>query len=212
MFACPQTPEEAEQDARAVAERVHAGGEHVWPKGSILARAYLPLVGDAGSRKEKQAIKEANLICDARREERATPKKATPDTHIPTHPRATHKRSREPSTTTPDDPQTPKTKIRRRCGETVTPVKDYFGGYICKRQKIGKLEARKCIEKMQRLRELHKGKSEYQQQRAVSGRMITGIEMNGTVRGAVEEIHLCTNPRGNDAVFGESMQAFLQLQ
>ena len=193
MFACPQTPEEAEQDARAVAERVHAGGEHVRPKASILARAYsvtpsLPLVGDAGSRREKQAIEEASLICDARREEWATPKKATPDTHIPTHPRATHKRSREPSTTTPDDPQTPKTKIRRRCGETVTPVKDYFGGYICKRQKIGKLEARmkdyfsgyickrqtigkqearKCIEKMLRLRELHKGRSEYQQQRAV---------------------------------------------
>ena len=48
--------------------------------------------------------------------------------------------------------------------------------------------------------------------RAASGRMIPGIEMNGTVRGAVEEIHLCINLRGNDALFAESMQSSLQLQ
>ena len=31
--------------------------------------------------------------------------------------------------------------------------------------------------------------------------MIHGIQMNDTVRGAVQEKHLCPDPRGNDAVF-----------
>ena len=61
---------------------------------------------------------------------------------------------------------------------------------------------------MQKLRELHKGKSEFQQQRAVSGRMITDIEMNGTVRGAVEEFHLCTNLHKYDALFAECIRSF----
>ena len=74
MFTCSQTPEEAEQNAHAVAERVHAGGGHVRPEAWILDLAYsvkpsLPLVGGAGSRSEKQAIEEASLICDARHEE-----------------------------------------------------------------------------------------------------------------------------------------------
>ena len=61
----------------------------------------------------------------------------------------------------------------------------YFCGDICKQQKIGKLEARRCIEKLLRLRELHKERSEYQQHRAVSGRLITDIEMNATIHGAI---------------------------
>ena len=97
---------------------------------------------------------------------------------------------------------------RQKIGKLEARMKDYFSGYICKRQKIGKQEARKCIEKMLRLRELHKGRSEYQQQRAVSGRMITDIEMNGTIRGAVEEFHLCINLRGNDALFAECIRSF----
>ena len=71
MFTCSQTPEEAEQNAHVVAERVHAGGGHVRLEPCILALAYsvrplLPLVGGAGSRSEKQAIEEASVICDAR--------------------------------------------------------------------------------------------------------------------------------------------------
>ena len=62
----------------------------------------------------------------------------------------------------------------------------YFGGYIGKRQKIGRLETKKCVDKMLALRSRVEGKTPQQQQRAVSGRMITDIEMNGTVRGAVE--------------------------
>ena len=61
---------------------------------------------------------------------------------------------------------------------------------------------------MHKLRELHQGKSEYQQQRAVSGRMITDIEMNGTIRGAVEEFHLCTNLHEYDALFAECIRSF----
>ena len=99
-------------------------------------------------------------------------------------------------------------RLALRVSQSQNQRNGYFGGYICKRQKIGKLEARKCIEKMLRLRELHKGRSEYQQQRAVSGRMITDIEMNGTIRGAVEEFHLCINLRGNDALFAECIRSF----
>ena len=73
MFTCSQTPEEAEQNAHAVAERVHAGDGHVRPEAWILDLAYsvkpsLPLVGGAGSRSEKQAIEKASVICDARQE------------------------------------------------------------------------------------------------------------------------------------------------
>ena len=61
---------------------------------------------------------------------------------------------------------------------------------------------------MHKLREMHKGKSEFQQQRAVSGRMITDIEMNGTIRGAVEEFNLCTNLNPSDALFAECIRSF----
>ena len=99
-------------------------------------------------------------------------------------------------------------RLARRVAQTQALRNGYFGGYICKHQKIGKFEARKCIEEMQKLRELHKYKSEYQQKRAVSGRMITDIEMNGTVRGAVEEFHLCTNLHQTDVLFAESIRSF----
>ena len=74
MCACPHTPQWAEQDAHAVAERVHAGSRHVRPEASILALAYsvnpsLPLAGVAGSRNTRQAIDEASSICDTRQEE-----------------------------------------------------------------------------------------------------------------------------------------------
>jgi hypothetical protein len=38
--------------------------------------------------------------------------------------------------------------------------------------------------------------------------MITYIEMNGTIRGAVEEFHLCTNLHKNDALFAECIRSF----
>ena len=106
-------------------------------------------------------------------------------------------------------------RVLRRLAQRVTKIQSqrngYFGGYICKRQRIGKTEIRKCINKMQKLRELNHDKSQYQQQRAVSGRMITDIEMNGTVRGAVEEFNLCTNLHGNDALFAECIRSFASV-
>ena len=106
-------------------------------------------------------------------------------------------------------------RVLRRLAQRVTRIQSqrngYFGGYICKRQKIGKLEIHKCINKMQKLREFNQDKSDYQKQRAVSGRMITDIEMNGTVRGAVEEFNLCTNLHGNDALFAECIRSFASV-
>ena len=60
-------------------------------------------------------------------------------------------------------------------------INGYFGGYIGKRQSAGKMETKKCIDKMYTLRQRKQGESLQKQQRAVSGRMITDIEMNGTI-------------------------------
>ena len=53
-----------------------------------------------------------------------------------------------------------------------------------------------------------RGKSEFQQQRAVTGRMIADIEMNDTVRGAVALFSLCTNLHKYDALFAECIRSF----
>ena len=87
-------------------------------------------------------------------------------------------------------------------------INGYFGGYITKRQRAGKMETKKCIDKMYTLRERDEGKTLREQQRAVSGRMITDIEMNGTVRGAVELYNLAKNLRRNDALFAECVRTF----
>ena len=64
-------------------------------------------------------------------------------------------------------------RMTRRIQTTQAQINGYFGGYISKRQKIGKLEARKCIDKMYVLRERKANESELQKRRAVSGRMVT---------------------------------------
>ena len=99
-------------------------------------------------------------------------------------------------------------RLALRVAQTQSQRNGYFGGYICKRQKIGQLETRKCIANMHQLRELNEGISEFQQQRAVSNRMITDIEMNGTVRGAVEHFHLSINLHENDALFAKCIRSF----
>ena len=96
----------------------------------------------------------------------------------------------------------------RRLQTTQSQRTGYIGGYMNKRQRAGRLEARKCIDKMHALRARVEGKSEYQQQRAVSGRLITDIEMNGTMRGAVEEHNLCINLRSNDVLLAECIRTF----
>ena len=48
----------------------------------------------------------------------------------------------------------------------------------------------------------------HKDKRAVSGRMITDIEMNGTLRGAVEQYNLSANLRANDVLFAECVRTF----
>jgi hypothetical protein len=84
----------------------------------------------------------------------------------------------------------------------------YFGGYINKRQLVGALGTKKCVDKMYTLRERNRGKSEKDKLRSVTGRMITDIEMNGTIRGAVEVFNLASNLREGDALFSEFIRTF----
>ena len=86
----------------------------------------------------------------------------------------------------------------------------YFGGYIGKAQPAGHMEIKKCIDKMYTLREsLAKDKKSFsQKQRAVSGRMVTDLEMNGVFRGAVEQFNLASNLKRNDVLFPECIRTF----
>ena len=97
-------------------------------------------------------------------------------------------------------------RMIRRAQSVQATRNGYFGGYISKRQKCGKFEAKKCMQKMHALRIRQVGKTEHQQQRAVSGRMLTEIEMNGTLRGAVEEANLCINLNPHDVLFAECVR------
>ena len=84
----------------------------------------------------------------------------------------------------------------------------YFGGYIGKRQRAGQLEAKKCIDKLYTLRAKMAGTTRKQQERAVSGRMMTEVEMNGALRGAVEVFNLASNLRRGDVLFAECIRTF----
>ena len=84
----------------------------------------------------------------------------------------------------------------------------YFGGYIGKRQPSGKAELRKCVNNMYNLRNKMQGQSLAAKQRAVSGRMITDLEMNGTYRGAVEIFNLCRHLQENDVLSAECTRTF----
>jgi hypothetical protein len=99
-------------------------------------------------------------------------------------------------------------KIARLAQMTQSQTNGYFGGYIGKRQNAGKLETRKCVDKMYALRARKADQSEKKQQRAVTGRMITDIEMNSTLRGAVEESNLCRHLRRGDALFAECFRTY----
>ena len=44
--------------------------------------------------------------------------------------------------------------------------------------------------------------------RAASGRIITDLDMNGTVRGAVEEFNLASNLRHGDTFFAECIRSY----
>ena len=61
---------------------------------------------------------------------------------------------------------------------------------------------------MMTLRERQAGNSEKQTARAVSGRMITDVEMNGTARGAVEHYNLCVHLDKTDVLCQECVRTF----
>ena len=56
-----------------------------------------------------------------------------------------------------------------------------------------------------------KVKTEHQQQRAVSGQMLTDIEMNGASRGAVEDSNLSINVHPQDVLVAEGIRTFPTL-
>ncbi|CAJ1395073.1 unnamed protein product [Effrenium voratum] len=99
-------------------------------------------------------------------------------------------------------------KLVRRFARAQSVTNGYFGGYISKRQKLGKLELRKCVRKLLQLQSKLQARTSSQQFRAVSGRMISDLEINGTVRGAVESMHLCINARDHDALSAECIRSF----
>ena len=70
------------------------------------------------------------------------------------------------------------------------------------------METRKCTNKLFRLRAKMQGESTASQLRAVSGRLITELEMNSTNRGAVEVFNLARNLREGDVLFAECIRTF----
>ena len=84
----------------------------------------------------------------------------------------------------------------------------YCGGYLSKRQPNGKMETKKCIDKMHKLRQDFSGRSDAKRYRMVTGRMATDLEMNGVIRGAVEEFNLARNMNKQDVLFAECVRTF----
>ena len=99
-----------------------------------------------------------------------------------------------------------KTIVNTQRTQSVT--RQYFGGYIGKRQPSGGLELKKCVDKLFTLRTKIVGQGKSPQLRAVSGRLMTDLEMNSTFRGAVEVANLCRNLRVNDVLFAECIRTF----
>ena len=99
-----------------------------------------------------------------------------------------------------------KTTVNTQRMQSVT--RGYFGGYIGKQQPSGGLELKKCVDKLFTLRTKITGQSKSSQLRAVSGRLMTDLEMNSTFRGAVEVANLCRNLRANDVLFAECIRTF----
>ncbi|CAE7035443.1 esrp2 [Symbiodinium sp. CCMP2592] len=87
-------------------------------------------------------------------------------------------------------------------------VSGYFGGYLQKTQKLGKRDMQACVQKMNDLHEANAARSLAKGARLVTGRMITDLEMAGTLRGAVESVHLaiCANPE--DPLAAECVRTF----
>ena len=103
-------------------------------------------------------------------------------------------------------------KITRAAQRTQSATNRCSGGYVGKRQPIRSLETRKYVDKQFSLRANMAGKSQTRQLRAASGRMVIGMEMNNTCRGAAEVLNLCRNLRSNGVLFAESIRALRMLK
>ena len=113
---------------------------------------------------------------------------------------STHEHSECTRRCVPADPRKRERALRRivcKMQVAQSQTNGYFGGYISKRQKLGKLETKKCIDKMCQLRDRIESQTSKKQFGRVTGRMVTDIEMNATSRGVVEETNLCQNLRQN---------------
>ena len=99
-------------------------------------------------------------------------------------------------------------KLIRLAQRIQATTNGYFGGYVGKKQPGGKAELKKCINHMYTLRNKIQGQSQHAKQRAVSGRMITDLEMNGTYRGAVEVFNLCRHLDAQDVLMAECVRTF----
>ena len=102
-------------------------------------------------------------------------------------------------------------RIQRKMMRAHANTNGYFGGYIAKRQPCGRFEAKKCINKMHELRRKKADASAGGKLRAASGRMVTDLEMNGVLRGAVEEFNLCKNLREGDVLFAECVRTYATI-
>ena len=111
-------------------------------------------------------------------------------------------------------PTCPKKQQRRLRQEmrqmqlTFSRINGYFGGYMAKPPKSATVETKKCFKKLHTYKERQKGSTQKQLARAVSGRMITDVEMNGTTRGAVEGVNLCANLKKSDVLCQECVRTF----
>ena len=108
--------------------------------------------------------------------------------------------------------QVEKTNAQWMASMVQTITNGYFGGYIGKRQPCRKAELKKCINQMYNLRNKINDKGASAQHRAVSGRMITDLEMNGTYRRAVQITNLCRHLRHDDVLFAECTSTFASCQ
>ena len=79
-------------------------------------------------------------------------------------------------------------------------------------QPCRKAELTKCINQRYNLRNKINDKDASAQHRAVSGRMITDLEMNGTYRRAVQITNLCRHLRHDDVLFAECTSTFASCQ
>ena len=87
----------------------------------------------------------------------------------------------------------------------------YQTSYMVKVPRAGSYELQKCINKMYNLRDRIDQRSGSDQLRAVTRRMVTDLECNGTLRGAVEGFNLCAFFHEHDSTAQECVRTFMTV-